>query len=160
MRDNDDLTTQSDTGCKGYLQSHGQARRAMRFTAVSSLLRDKGFEGSAVRILELAEMKNTEEGEEPLSLASALGFREFISEFTALGEPVLGIFPEGTLSSGWRVADNKHLLLEFLDESNVSYAMIGPDDDASDGKFRLNGRANRKKVLDILSENGVTRWQL
>ena len=120
-------------------------------------IRKQGFAESAERINELADMQDFEEGEKPLSFESIKGFQAFITEFDQLGEPVLGVFPEGTLSAGWRVSDNKHLLLEFLENNEISFAMIGPDDEAVDGKFRHNGRGSKKSVLKTLNNN-MSQW--
>ncbi len=125
---------------------------------ILSRLEEKGFRKNAARIKELIEFQGFEEGEQPLSLESAQGFQEFICEFCALGEPILGLFPEGTLSAGWRIADNKHLIMDFLDSNIVSFALIGPDGNAADKKFRLNGRGNQKKIIKILAKNGVEEW--
>ncbi len=130
----------------------------MQWNPILTRLEEKGFKNNAARIKELMGLQDFEEGEQPLSFESTRGFQEFVFEFPVLGEPVLGIFPEGTLSAGWRIADNKHLVIEFLDSNIVSFALIGPDDNASDKKFRLNGRGDRKKIIKILSKNGVEKW--
>ena len=122
-------------------------------------LHKQGFAESATRIDELRQIEDFDSGEKPLSVESAQGFSEFIPRFSHLGEPVLGVFPEGTLSAGWRVADNRHLLIEFLDNDNVSFAIIKPDDNAPDGKFRLNGRGSQKTGLELLEKYGVTQWR-
>ncbi len=128
------------------------------FVRVSSVLREHGFERSADRIHELVGFQDFEEGEQPLSPESAQGFQGFLCEFRVLGEPILGLFSEGTLCATWRLADNKNLLIEFLDSNNLSFAMIGPDNDAPDGKYRANGRTNREGMLGILAQKGVAQW--
>ena len=127
------------------------------FSKIITSLHENGFKESAARIDELRKMEDLDDGEKPLFAESALGFPEFIARFSCLGEPVLGLFPEGTLSAGWRVADNKHLLIEFLDRNNISFAMIGPD--GTDGKFRLNGRGSQEAGLQALERNGVAQWR-
>ena len=121
-------------------------------------IREQGFVESTERIDYLWNDQAIEDGENPLSFKSIKGFQAFITELNQLGEPVLGVFPEGTLSAEWRVSDNKHLLIEFLDDKKISFAMIGPDDDATDGKFRLNGRGRKKSVLETLNNNNVSQW--
>ena len=137
---------------------HDALVRSEQFFSVFVSLQEQGFTESAKRINELAGMQDFEEGEKPLSIKSAQGFQEFIGGFAVLGEPTLGIFSEGTLSAGWRVSDNKHLLLEFLENNEISFAMIGPDDDAVDGKFRLNGRGSKNSILKTLNNNNVSQW--
>ena len=131
--------------------------RSEQFSSVFVSLRGQGFTESAERINELADLQDFEEGEKPLSIKSAQSFQKFIGDFTVLGEPTLGFFSEGTLSAGWRLADNKHFLLEFFENNEISFAMIGPDDEAVDGKFRLNGRGSKKNVLEHLNNN-ISQW--
>ncbi len=166
------LSSQLSTELRGHglrysdiLQSHVSIRESIDncieeiyLTKIISRLRNEGLVDSADRVVELAGLQDFEEGEQPLSIESAQGFQDFILKFRELGEPVLGLFPEGTLSAGWRVADNKHLLIEFLDSDAISFAMIGPNDSAPDGKFRLNCRANQERVLKTLYQNGVAQW--
>ena len=137
---------------------HDALVRRERFSSVFVSLQEQGFTESAKRINELADLQDFEEGEKPLSIKSAQSFQEFIGGFAVLEEPTLGIFSEGTLSAGWRVSDNKHLLLEFLENNEISFAMIGPDDDAVDGKFRLNGRGSKNSILKTLNNNNVSQW--
>ncbi len=142
---------------KSVQDTHNALVRRERFSSIFVSLQEQGFTESAERINELANLQDFEEGEKPLSLESAHSFQQFIGDFTVLGEPILGIFSEGTLSAGWRLADNKHFLLEFLENHAISFAMITPDDDATDGKFRLNGRGSKKRVLKSLN-NAILQW--
>ncbi len=119
---------------------------------------NSNFKESAERIDVLRKIEDLEDGENPLSVESAQGFSNFIPKFTNLGEPLLGLFPEGTLSAEWRVADDKHFLIEFIDNHTISFAMIVPDTNAQDGKFRLNGRGSQEAGLQALKKNGVTQW--
>ncbi len=139
------------------MTQHDLKIRNTSFTKIISSLREKGFKNSAVRIEELKTIQDLEAGEKPLSFESVQGFQKFIPEFTQLGEPVLGLFPQGTLSAGWKLASNKHILIEFLDNNTVSFAMIGPSDSAPDNKLRINGRATVRDALQALCERGVTQ---
>ena len=143
---------------KSVQDTHNVLVRREQFSSIFMSLQEQSFTESAERINELANLQDFEEGEKPLSLESVRNFQQFIGDFTVLGEPTLGIFSEGTLSAGWRLADNKHLLLEFLENNEISFAMIGPDDDATDGKFRLNGRGRKKRVLESLNNNNIPQW--
>jgi len=117
-----------------------------------------GYPGCSERISFLNNTDDIEEGELPLCLESAKGFLLFFTQFNVLGEPDLGLFPEGTLSVEWRLADNKHLLVEPLDSQNASFALIGPSNDNPDGKFCLNDRGKIADVIKILKRQGIDRW--
>ncbi len=118
-----------------------------------------GYPECSERIDFLNNTDNIEEGELPLSLESAKGFLLFFTQFNVLGEPVLGLFPKGTLSVGWRLADNKHLLVEPLDSQNASFALIGPSYNNPNEKFRLNGRGKIPEVIKTLRKQGVDQWR-
>ena len=71
---------------------------------------------------------------------------------------MLGLFSEGTLSVEWRIADNKHLLIEPLDDKNASFAFIGPTNKPGE-EFHLDDRGTIEEVIDILRRHGVDRWK-
>ena len=71
---------------------------------------------------------------------------------------MLGLFSEGTLSVEWRIADDKHLLIEPLDDKNASFAFIGPTNKPEE-KFRLNGRGAIEEVIATLRKYGVDEWK-
>ena len=72
---------------------------------------------------------------------------------------MLGFFSEGILSAEWRIADDKHLMIEPLDGKNASFAFIGPTTNKPGEKFRLNGRGSIEEVIDTLRKHGVDGWK-
>ena len=126
-------------------------------TAIKSL-RECGFVKSANRIDYLRSTDDMEEGDQPLTAESVMGFVELMYRFGDLGEPMLGIFSEGTLAAEWRIADDKHLLIEPLDDKNASFAFIGPTNKPRE-KFRSNGRGSIEEVIDALRSHGVDGWK-
>ncbi|QMU55837.1 MAG: hypothetical protein GKS04_01355 [Candidatus Mycalebacterium zealandia] len=122
-------------------------------------LNSLGYSKNAERLLFLHNYDvSEEEDQKPLSLKSAQGFLSFIAGFQYLGEPGLGLFSEGTLSVGWRIADNKHLLVEPLNDGNFSYALIGPSVIPSN-KSRHNGRGTKDDVIIALRGLDVHKWR-
>lgn len=121
-------------------------------------LKRRGFGACAARLVDLRFADDIEEGDEPLSLESARGFVKLMCNFQKLGEPMLGIFPRGTLAVEWRIADDKHLLVQPLDGERATFAFIGPADGDSGSRYRLNGRGAIAKVIDTLQREGVDRW--
>ena len=128
------------------------------FDTAIKRLRKCGFVKSADYINYLRSTDDLEEGDQPLTTESVMGFAELMYRFRDLGEPMLGIFSEGTLSVEWRIADDKHLLIEPLDDKNASFAFIGPTDKPGE-KFRLNGRGSIEEIIDTLRGNGVDGWK-
>ena len=127
------------------------------FERIFLALRRQGLGECAARLAYLRSTEDMEEDDAPLSLESARGFVNFMNGFPDLGEPLLGLFSGGTLSAGWRIADNKHLLVEPLDGKNAAFALIGPSH-RPDEKLRLSGKGAIAKVIDILREHGVDKW--
>ena len=128
------------------------------FDTAIKRLRKCEFVKSADYINYLRSTDDLEEGDKPLTAESVMGFAELMYHFRDLGEPMLGIFSEGTLSVEWRIADDKHLLIEPLDDKNASFAFIGPTNKPGE-KFRLNGRGLIEEVIDTLRSNGVDGWK-
>ena len=120
-------------------------------------LKQCGFSESANCIDDLRLTNDLEEGDKPLTVESAMGFVALMRGFSGLGEPMLGLFSEGTLSAEWRIADNKHLLIEPLDNERAAFAFIGPSKFGE--KFRLNGRGTIAEVIDALRKHGVDQWR-
>lgn len=95
--------------------------------------------GSAQRIAYLCAADDLEEGDEPLSIESVKGFVAFMRRFADLGEPLLGLSPQGFLGSTWRIADDKHLYIQFLNANEAMFSSVSPG--TEDGLlFRMNGR--------------------
>ena len=121
-------------------------------------LKTIGLVKSADYINYLRSTDDLEEGDKPLTAESVMGFAELMDRFRDLGKPMLGLFSEGTLSVEWRIADDKHLLIEPLDDKKASFAFIGPTNKSGE-KFRLNGRGTIEEVIDTLQSHGVDGWK-
>ena len=128
------------------------------FQRVFRALRKRGFHESAEQLHELHTLEDMEGGT-ALSLEASQSFVQFIDKLKIPGIPVLGIFHHGTLSAGWRIAKNKHVLLEFVNPKQLRFAMIAPDRNAPDKRFRLNGQGSHAAVVKFLQERGVTKWR-
>jgi len=129
------------------------------FEELMAALIVRGFNESAGEIEELRSIDDMEPGDEPLSFESVRGFVKLMDIFQDLGEPMLDRFSAGTLSAEWRIADDKHLLVEPLDGDNASFALIGPSPTAGADRFRLNGRGKIADVVATLRNNQVDKWR-
>ena len=128
------------------------------FENIQASLKNMGFNKCAKRIKYLRSDDAVEDGDEPLSLESTQGFVKLMEDFQDLGEPLLGLFSQGTLGVEWRVADNKHLLVEPFDSERACFAFIGPSTEPGE-KIRLNGRGSIADVIGALRSAGVDQWQ-
>lgn len=121
-------------------------------------LKHQGFSKCAERLAYLQSADDLEKDDKPLSPESVQGFVKLVGAFRDLGEPLLGLFSEGTLSVEWRIADDKHLLIEPLDSEHASFAFIGPSI-RQGNKFRLNGRGTIADIISTLRVHGVNQWR-
>lgn len=129
------------------------------FEGLMDALQMLGFNESAEEIEMLSSPDDIDDGDEPLSLESVRGFVKLMDAFRDLGEPMVGRFSAGTLSVEWRIADDRHLLVEPLDSGNASFAFIGPSLTSGANRFRLNGRGKIADVVDALRNNKVDKWR-
>lgn len=128
------------------------------FEKAVAALKRRGLNESAESIDELLSTDDLEPNDRHLSIESVQGFVELMDIFQDLGEPMLGRFSEGTLSVEWRIADDKHLLLEPLNGGDASFALIGPSPTRGADRIRLNGRGKIADVVDTLRKNEVDKW--
>lgn len=128
------------------------------FDGVIATLKRSNLNESAESINELLSTDDLDPSDKPLSLESVQGFINLLNIFQDLGEPMLGRFSEGTLSVEWRIADDKHLLIEPLNGGDASFALIGPSPTRGGNRIRLNGRGKIADVVDTLRKNGVDEW--
>lgn len=122
-------------------------------------LKRRGFGACAECLVDLRFADDFEEGAAPLSLESVRGFVKLMDAFRELGEPMVGRFSAGTLSVEWRVADDKHLLVEPLDGDDASFALIGPSLTPGADRLRLNGRGKIADVVAALRNHQVDKWR-
>lgn len=127
---------------------------------ITNRLNELGCPRCAEQVEFLHNYDELEEGEKPLALESAQSFLSFIQDadfwcaVSKAGEPLIGVFPGGTLSVEWRTSENdKHLLMTFRANAAVAFAMI------EDGALHLRGSGPHKKIIDVLRRQGVTDWK-
>lgn len=113
---------------------------------------------TAQRIAFLCGADDLEEGDEPLSIESVKGFVAFIRRFADLGEPLLGLSPQGFLGSTWRIADDKCLYIQFLNANEAIFSSVSPGDE-SGHVFRMNGRGSLPDILQTLYAKGFDKWR-
>lgn len=128
------------------------------FEEVIECLKLHELAGSAERIACLCAADELEEGDEPLSIESVKGFVAFMRRFADLGEPLLGLSPQGFLGSTWRIADDKHLYIQFLNANEAMFSSVSPG--TEDGLlFRMSGRGSLTDVLQTLRAKGMDKWR-
>ncbi len=145
-----------------------EVKRFVRENLVKAIvleLVNQNFPKSAARILELSHLEDFEDGAQPMSLTSAIGYVQFVDKFltekfNGLGEPLLGILSTGALSASWHLAKDQCLVVDFLGNERVSFALLdanqnAPDSliDDSEDSIAQTGLAER------LIAHGVDKWR-
>lgn len=161
------LNVNNLNGLTAQVALNDEVRRQKAIKDITDRLSALGYSKCATRIEFLQNCDDFEEGEEKLSLGSVRAFVSFASEtgfrndFRYLGEPLLGLSSNGVLGATWRIANDRHLYIQFHSSHSISFAMIGPNPALSgDGRFHLSGRNTCTEVIKTLREQGVTEWRV
>lgn len=120
-------------------------------------LKRRGFSACAERLVELWCADDIDEYNEPLALESVRGFVKLMDVFQDLGEPMLGRCLAGTLSVEWRIANDKHLLVEALNGDEASFMLIGSPGRPGE-EFHANGSDTIAEVVHALRKHGIDEW--
>ena len=94
------------------------------------MLRAWGYAELAERLAYFASDADLEDGDVPLTLASARGFLAFFGAVASEGEIDLTCSQEGWLCAGLRFADQRNAALWFMDSDKVMFTATNRD-----GKF-------------------------
>jgi hypothetical protein len=114
---------------------------------VAEALREYGLEQSAERLGYLQRLADEDPDEEPIAIASLRHLTSFLMDERHLGQPEIGVSPDGVALAQWRVVGNGILAMEFLDSGLIRFAgASGPG--SQDGEsLRVSGTLPRTKAL-------------
>ena len=124
---------------------------------VGNALRLRDEYAIAERIAYFASDEDLEEGDVPLTLASACGFLAFFETVESEGRISLTCSPEGWLCAVWRFSDERRASLWFLDTYRVMFSAT----DAAGNFVEIDGGSevvNSRKVMAKLVETGLFAW--
>lgn len=113
----------------------------------------------ADRIAYFASDEDLEEGDVPLTLASACGFLSFFEMVKSDGRISLTCSPEGWLCVVWRFSDERRASLWFLD----TYLVMFSATDAAGNFIEIDGGSevgSARQVMAKLVETGLFTWNL
>lgn len=124
---------------------------------VCNALRLRGEYAIAERIAYFASDEDLEEGDVPLTLASACGFLAFFETVKSEGRISLTCSPEGWLCAVWRFSDERRASLWFQDTYHVMFSAT----DAAGNFVEIDGGSevgSTRKVMAKLVETGLFAW--
>ena len=124
---------------------------------VCAVLRGWGRPDLADRIAYFASDADLDDGDVPLTLASALGFLALFGAVDSDGHLELACSPEGWLSAEWYFDDARIATITLLSRNRVMFAAR-----RSDGRFTnfgMNGAyGDRKAVTENMVAAGILQW--
>ena len=126
---------------------------------VGNALRLRDEYAIADRITYFASDEDLEEGDVPLTLASACGFLSFFETVKSEGRISLTCSPEGWLCAVWRFSDERRASLWFLDTYQVMFSAT----DAAGNFVEIDGGSevgSTRKVMAKLVETGLFAWNM
>lgn len=126
---------------------------------VCKIFRAWGDYPLADRIAYFASDEDLEEGDIPVTPASACGFLAFYGAIKSEGRISLTCSPEGWLCAVWRFSDERRASLWFLDTNRVMFSAT----DAAGNFIEIDGGnevSSARKVMSKLVETGLFTWDL
>ena len=117
---------------------------------MTEALRESGLEESVDRLGYLQRLADEDPDEEPFEIASLRHLTSFLLDERHLGQPEIGVTPDGVALAQWRVPGNGILTMEFLDSGFIRFAgTSGPG--SQDGEsLRVSGTLPRTKALQAI----------
>ena len=117
---------------------------------MTEALRESGLEESADRLRYLQRLGDEDPDEEPIAIASLRHLTWFLMDERHLGQPEIGVSPDGVALAQWRVLGNGILAMEFLGSGLIRFAgSSGPS--SQDGEsLRVSGTLPRTKALQAI----------
>ena len=119
-------------------------------TEITSALRESGLEESADRLGYLQRLADEDPDEEPVVIPSLRHLTSFLMDQRHLGQPDIGVSPDGVALAQWCVAGNGILAMDFLGSGLIRFAgTSGPG--SQDGEsLRVSGTLPKAKALQAI----------
>ena len=117
---------------------------------MADALRKAGLDQSADRLDYLWRLAEEDQDEEPIALESLRQLTTFLINERELGEPQIGVSPDGVALAQWRVLEAGILAMEFLGSELIRFAgTTGPA--PQDGEsLRVSGALPTTRALQVV----------
>ncbi len=119
-------------------------------TEMTAALRESGLEQSADRLGYLQRLADEDPDEDPIAIASLRHLTSFLMDQRHLGQPDIGVSPDGVALAQWRVMGNGVLALEFLDSGLIRFAGASGSDSQDGESLRVSGTLPKTKALQAI----------
>lgn len=119
-------------------------------TEMTSALRESGLEESADRLGHLQRLADEDPDEEPIAISSLRHLTSFLIDERHLGQPDIGVSPDGVALAQWRVKGNGILVMEFLGSGLIRFAGTSGPDSQGGEPLRVSGTLPKTKALQAI----------
>ena len=119
-------------------------------TKMTAALRESGLEQSADRLGYLQRLADEDPDEEPISVASLRHLTAFLMDEQNLGQPEIGVSPDGVALAQWRVMGNGVLAMEFLNSGFIRFAGTSGHGSEDGQSLRVSGTLPGTKALQAI----------
>ena len=119
-------------------------------TKMTAALRESGLEQSADRLGYLQRLADEDPDEEPISVASLRHLTAFLMDERHLGQPEIGVSPDGVALAQWHVMGNGVLAMEFLDSGLIRFAGTSGPASRDGQSLRVSGTLPKTKALQAI----------
>ena len=119
-------------------------------TEMTAALRESGLERSADRLGYLQRLADEDPDEDPIAIASLRHLTSFLMDQRHLGQPDIGVSPDGVALAQWRVTGNGVLAMEFLDSGLIRFAGASGFDSQNGESLRVSGTLPKARALQAI----------
>ena len=117
---------------------------------MAEALREFGLEQSADRLGYLQALAEEDPDEDSIAIASLRHLTSFLVDERHLGQPEIGVSPDGVALAQWRVIGNGILAMEFLGSGLIRFAGTSGPGSHRGESLRVSGTLPRTKALQAI----------
>ena len=118
---------------------------------MSDALRRAGLDQSADRLDYLRRLAEEDPDEEPIALESLRQLTAFLIDERELGEPQIGVSPDGVALAQWRVLEAGILAMEFLGSALIRFAGTTGPGSQNGESLRVSGALPKTRALQVVN---------
>ena len=117
---------------------------------MTDALRKAGLDQSADRLDYLRRLAEEDPDEEPIALESLRQLTAFLLDERELGEPQIGVSPDGVALAQWRVLEAGILAMEFLGSELIRFAGTTGPGSQNGESLRVSGALPKTRALQVV----------
>ena len=114
---------------------------------IIAILRLSGMVAIANRLSSLRQITDNDPDEAPMNVESLRYLALFLLSEREMRAPQIGLNPDGILGATWRMVDHTVVDIEFLPNSLIRLAALGPRAGSGSIRQRVSGLMEKKKAV-------------